>query len=79
MIKAKLLKRDFQEFRSIRADDFPKKEDSTLLDTLILFRHIDDEWFKQMLQDAKIEGIDPVTARRVITASIRRVMEAKKR
>lgn len=79
MIKAKLLKRDSQEFRSIRADDFPKKEDNALLDTLILFRHIDDEWFKQMLKDAKIEGIEPVTARKILTASIRKVMEAKKR
>lgn len=79
MIKGKLLKEDCKEFRDIRASDFPKKEEGEELAMLNFFRHIDDSWFEEILKESKIEGIDPVKARRVVTVSIRKMMEAKKR
>ena len=79
MIKGKLLKEDCKKLRDISVSDFPKKEEGEELVMLNFFRHIDDIWFEEILKESKIEGIDPVKARRVVTVSIRKMMEAKKR
>ncbi len=79
MIKGKLLKEGCENFRDISTEDFPSREDSERLSALAFFRHIDESWFEEILQESKIKGIKPLTARRLVTASIRKMMEDKKR
>ncbi len=79
MIKGKLLKRDCKEFKSIKIEDFPQKEDIVIFDVLSFFRHTDNSWFEELIKDLNLKNIDSVTARKVVTASLRKMMEAKKR
>ena len=79
MIKGKLLKDSCKDFKDITIEDFPNKDDDKYIEVLNFFRHIDNSWFDRVLKGSNIKGIQPKKARRVVTASIRKMMEAKKR
>ncbi len=75
MIKAKLLKKGCKDTKDITIDNFPQKDDAKVIEILNFFRHIDDSWFDDMLKSSNIKGIKATKARRVVTASIRKMME----